>query len=416
MTTNNWAILIGINQYNFLEPLQFAKADTEAMRSCLKDEFWFEKLFLFSENSPPIQKVNPPIITQPTFGNLDAFFDAQFDKPPTKNPPDHLWFFFSGHGMRGKDGDYLMLSDSNPRRISQTAIAVNYITERLRNWGAKNVVMFIDACRSEAGGTKGEQIQTTNYQGIITFYSCSVRERSYEIEHLKKGAFTYVLLEALRLGKNQSLTVGKLEEHLMEKVPLLDIRHCQHPLAKVEPTDKRNLILLNIPQQPPQPEIELFSDRKVDYTNLKELLSQGKWREADEETLQVMLKASGQEKKGYLDYEDIHKFSCRELRTIDQLWRKLSNEHFGFSIQNHLWKSCGGQARQNYNERTWEKFGYEVGWYVKDNQGDEEWLGWNRLNFTVDAPKGHLPWLALWWMGVGSGCSQVFTRVEICEI
>lgn len=121
--------------------------------------------------------------------------------------------------MRGTDGDYLMLSDSNPGRLDRTAIAVNYITERLRNWEAKNVVMFIDACRYEAPMSKGQQIQTKDYQGIITFYSCDAKEKYYEIQSLKKGAFTYVLLEALKLRKNQCFTVGALEKYLMEKLP-----------------------------------------------------------------------------------------------------------------------------------------------------------------------------------------------------
>lgn len=220
------------------------------MHSLLKEEdLEFKNVFLFTEDSPPIQKANPPIPTQPTFGILDAFFDVQFDRPP-KNPPDNLWFFFSGHGMRGADGDYLMLSDSNPGRLDRTAIAINYITERLRNWRAKNVVMFIDACRNEAA-SKGEQIQTKDYQGIITFYSCDAKERSYEIQTFKKGAFTHVLLEALKLRKNQCFTVGALEEYLMKKVPRLN--NMQHPLAKVEPNlyvnrlSARPLLLIGIP-------------------------------------------------------------------------------------------------------------------------------------------------------------------------
>lgn len=85
MTTNNWAILIGINQYNFFNNLQFAKADAEAMHSLLKEEdLGFKNIFLFTEDSPPIQKASFPILTQPTFGNLDAFFYEQFKKPPKK--------------------------------------------------------------------------------------------------------------------------------------------------------------------------------------------------------------------------------------------------------------------------------------------------------------------------------------------
>ena len=144
----NWAIIIGVNNYSFLDDLKFAQADAEAMHSWLQQEGGFERegLFLFTDDSPPIP-TKPPILTKPTFGHLDAFFDVQFEQK-LLNSTDNLWFFFSGHGNRGSGGDYLMLSDSNPNRLERTAISVSYITERLRNWGAGNVVMFIDACRN----------------------------------------------------------------------------------------------------------------------------------------------------------------------------------------------------------------------------------------------------------------------------
>ncbi len=36
----------------------------------------------------------------------------------------------------------------------------------------------------------------------------SDQQKSYEIQSFKKGGFTYVLLEALKLRKNQCFTVG----------------------------------------------------------------------------------------------------------------------------------------------------------------------------------------------------------------
>ena len=239
----NWAIVIGINEYTYLEKLKYAKTDAEAMYQWLMKSGVFDpkKIFLFTDDSPQIP-TNPPIPTLPTFGHLDAFFDAQFERPLLKSN-DTLWFFFSGHGNRGGDGDYLMLFDSSPRRVKRTALSVSYITERLRNWGAGNVVMFIDACRNVEEQAKGDAINPRDYQGIITFYSCSAKEKSYEIESLKRGAFTHVLLQALEQTKeeNKCLTVGELEAYLMREVPKL-IKN-QRPLAKVEPTYKTNFIL-----------------------------------------------------------------------------------------------------------------------------------------------------------------------------
>jgi uncharacterized caspase-like protein len=143
----NWAIAIGINQYDNLRSLKYAKRDAEAMKTWCEQEAGFDPqgLFLFTEDSPPIP-TNPPILTQPTYGRLKRFLQKQFETPLLQ-PGDNLWFFFAGHGRRYQDKDYLMLPDSDPGNVGETAVSVDYVTERLRRSGADNVVLFLDACR-----------------------------------------------------------------------------------------------------------------------------------------------------------------------------------------------------------------------------------------------------------------------------
>lgn len=91
------------------------------------------------------------------------------------------------------------------------------------------------------------------------------------------------------------------------------------------------------PRTPPQiEEDDLPSEKGVDYTRLRDLLKAGKWKEADEETLTVMLKAAGREKEGWLNSDSIEKFPCTDLRTIDQLWVKYSKGRFGFTVQKRI--------------------------------------------------------------------------------
>jgi hypothetical protein len=70
----NWAIVIGINDYSYLEHLKFAKTDAEAMHHWLQQEGGFDRqgLFLFTDDSEPIG-ADPPIPTEPTFGHLYTF-------------------------------------------------------------------------------------------------------------------------------------------------------------------------------------------------------------------------------------------------------------------------------------------------------------------------------------------------------
>lgn len=102
---------------------------------------------------------------------------------------------------------------------------------------------------------------------------------------------------------------------------------------------------------------DLSSERGIDYRNLRDLLKAGKWKEADEETLNVMLKAVGRESKRLLDSDSIDNFPCKDLRTIDQLWVKYSNGRFGFSVQKRIWESVGGNPnadRKTFSNADWE--------------------------------------------------------------
>ncbi len=136
------------------------------------------------------------------------------------------------------------------------------------------------------------------------------------------------------------------------------------------------------PQVPPPPPDSLKSARGVDYTRLRDLLATGEWKEADRETLKVMLKAARQEKEGYFNRESIENFPCDDLRTIDQLWVKYSQGRFGFSVQKKIWLEVGGKV-------DWEtecKLGDRVGW-----RKGGSCLEKSDLTFNKQAPVGHLP-------------------------
>lgn len=244
----NWAIVVGINHYENLKSLNFAKRDAAVMATWFEQEARFDQVFLFTDDSPPIA-TNPPIPTQPTFGHLRRFLRAQFEnlESPLLKPEDNLWFFFAGHGNRYKDRDYLMFSDSDPGDVEHTAIPIDYITQRLRRSGADNVVLFLDACRDESS-RGGLGIGEKRYQGVITFYSCTANQKSWEIDELQHGSFTHSLLQALRIqGEANCATVERLEQYLRNQVPALNARYkkpAQNPYLQAEPPYKMYFILL----------------------------------------------------------------------------------------------------------------------------------------------------------------------------
>ncbi|KAB8320130.1 TIR domain-containing protein [Tolypothrix campylonemoides VB511288] len=128
---------------------------------------------------------------------------------------------------------------------------------------------------------------------------------------------------------------------------------------------------------------DLSTETGVNYTQLRDLLKAGQWKEADQETFAVMLKATGTENERYLNTQSIQNFPCTDLRTIDQLWVKYSEGRFGFSVQKRIWSSVG---------KDYKKFGARVGWRRKGMLRNNFWVYYNELTFSNnDAPQGHLP-------------------------
>jgi hypothetical protein len=129
--------------------------------------------------------------------------------------------------------------------------------------------------------------------------------------------------------------------------------------------------------------VELKSGLGLDYTNLSDLLFAKKWKEADEETRQLMLKCANREKEGYLDIDSCRNFAKEELYIIDQLWLKYSQNRFGFSLQKQIWAGLIDELPQlDYYDKLEDKLGWRKGGKLLDR---------SELNFNTNAPNGHLP-------------------------
>jgi hypothetical protein len=143
------------------------------------------------------------------------------------------------------------------------------------------------------------------------------------------------------------------------------------------------------------------------YSQLEELLVAGKWREANRETKAVMYKVLG--KEDYLSIIDYHWWISIEkvpdtvLIDIDHLWKKHSNNHFGFSIQKRIWDKFYSDTldlRSTYREFMqaigWRRSGIDGGYYTYET-GSGNNTEFKKLNvFSLKAPQGNLPMFANW--------------------
>lgn len=127
-------------------------------------------------------------------------------------------------------------------------------------------------------------------------------------------------------------------------------------------------------------------ERKLEsnYKILQNLLAARLYQQADRETWNLLLQLSDRTKEGFLNIKALKSVSQSDLDEIDRLWRKFSDDRFGFSIQKKLYQQLGGSKKFDY--QIWKDFGELVGWYVKGN-----WLHYADLNETDTAPQGHFP-------------------------
>jgi hypothetical protein len=154
---------------------------------------------------------------------------------------------------------------------------------------------------------------------------------------------------------------------------------------------------------------------KIDYSKLEHLLAAKKWREADNETFDILANICGLEGY-YVSTVKIENLPCQALYAIDQLWSKYSNGRFGFSAQYGIWQSLRGTQDTKIvdrNDELWGSFCDRVGW-----QGRM----WGDLIFTLKAPIGHLPArIATMEMGPGpllypEVYANLYSRVEACQL
>ncbi|MEO8893354.1 MAG: serine/threonine-protein kinase [Coleofasciculaceae cyanobacterium] len=127
------------------------------------------------------------------------------------------------------------------------------------------------------------------------------------------------------------------------------------------------------------------SDYPLIYRQLRQLLSERRWKEADVETRKILLQVSSRTEAGWIRAEDFEKFPCQDLCMLDRLWVSCSEGRFGYSVQKQVWESIGGKIDLDYT--IWCKFGDRLGWRRNGN-----WLNYSDLTFDQNiAPLGHLP-------------------------
>ncbi len=220
-------VVVGINAYqNKSMSLNYALADATSF----KDE---------------VEKDAKSIIT-----NIKTYFvtDNTADKTGITNalkevqqnakPQDVFIFYYAGHGVIGRNNEfYLVPTDVSDLKNVQSelenkGIAAKLLQQYAIDIPAQKQLFILDACQS-AGAFETMLASDGNQQKSIAVVARSTgthwiaasgaQQFANEFSSLGHGAFTYVLLEALKgaASNNKMITVNNLKNYLQQTVPEL---------------------------------------------------------------------------------------------------------------------------------------------------------------------------------------------------
>ncbi|KAJ0034943.1 hypothetical protein Pint_25777 [Pistacia integerrima] len=122
---------------------------------------------------------------------------------------------------------------------------------------------------------------------------------------------------------------------------------------------------------------------------LEQHLSAQNFRQADEETRRLLIVLAGEsaQKRGYVFFSEVQFIAAADLKDIDDLWRRYSDNKFGYSVQKKIWQKV---------KKDFSRFFLKAGWMKKLDTEVEQYnyrafpneFTWE---LTKETPEGHLP-------------------------
>ena len=155
-----------------------------------------------------------------------------------RRPSDLLLVHFSGHGIKGEDGElYLAASNTRLGRLGATAVAAEFLSRRMTRSRSRRVVLLLDCCYAgaferglvaRAGAEIGIE-QQFGGRGRAVITASSALEYAFEAGELGEAreippsVFTSALVEGLETGeadRDQDGMVGldELYDYVYDKV------------------------------------------------------------------------------------------------------------------------------------------------------------------------------------------------------
>jgi len=220
-------IVVGINQYqNKSMALNYALADATAFKTELE-----------KDAKSIITNIKTYFVTD-NEANKAGFENALNAVKVNAKPQDVFIFYYAGHGVIGKDKEfYLVPSDVSDLKnvqaeLEQKGIPAKLLQQYAIDIQAQKQLFILDACQSAGAfetmlSNDGDQQKSiavvSRSTGTHWMAASGAQQYANEFSQLGHGAFTYVLLEALKgsAAADKMITVNGLKNYLQQGVPEL---------------------------------------------------------------------------------------------------------------------------------------------------------------------------------------------------
>ena len=195
-----WAMLIGVNDYANVQSLRYCVADQEALaKQFVESGFPEDQVYLLVDKAEK-QKFRPSKL------NIERQLELVLAMP---SQGDSLVLSFSGHGVQIDGKSYICPADCDLEHPHDSMISLDKVFNELAQCKASLKLLIVDACRNnvEIGGKRtidnarslkafGEALENPP-EGITLLTSCSPGQFAREHEKLGHGVFIHFVLEGL---------------------------------------------------------------------------------------------------------------------------------------------------------------------------------------------------------------------------
>lgn len=213
--SNKLAIVVGVSDYpasGDLWPLNYADNDAVAIAETFESQGFTVKLLLNAEAKK--SAVSKALEEAQTFFNFAS-----------DSTPGVVVFYFAGHGFADNGNNYIMPEDGRVEDPAGSGLSLENIITTLAASGARQRMLFIDACRENTSSDRGlsRVYDATSggpvSQGTAVLYSTKFGSTSVESDDLQHGVYTYFLLRGLNGATgDQKLAFSTVSRYVEENV------------------------------------------------------------------------------------------------------------------------------------------------------------------------------------------------------